>query len=209
MKTIRGLFALAVILFVVACALPLSALTVTMTIKVEGQDKPIIVGSTNLPDGTELMVTITRRESAYMAQSNTRVSNGAFRAGPFSQKSSPLNPGIYRIEVSSPLTALQPAGVRAVIGQDGSNLGGPLAKRSKFGGKVVEYRTSFKVGSGISSTAQDRPARAQEAKDRHAWWLQSCKDNCNLVQGVAHRRGEAFDWGRCYNKCVSDEPNKK
>jgi len=120
-----------------------------------------------------------------------------------------LNPGIYSVEISSPLAVLQPESVRAVIGKDGVRLEGPLAKKSEFGGKVIEYQTTFKIGSGIPSTGQDRAARAQESKDRHAWWLQSCKYNCNLAQGVARQRGEKFDWDRCYSKCVSDEPSKK
>ena len=186
-----------------------NALNVTITAKAEGGDKPKIAGTTNLPDGIELMVTIRRKESSYSAQSKTRVKGGAFRAGPFSQKGAGLNPGIYTIEVSSPLASLQPPPTWPVIGNDGAKLQGPLVKKSPYGGKVVEYRTSFKVGGGKSSPDQDRAARAQAEKDQHTWWLASCKSNCNMVQGLAKKRGEAFDWDRCYYKCVADEPVKK
>jgi len=124
---------------IVILATPVWALKVSMSAKVEGGDKPVVVGATNLPDGTELMVTIRRTESGYTAQDKTRVAKGAFGAGPFSQKGGPLNPGVYTIEVSSPLASLQPPFVRSVIGREGSNLEGPLAKQLKFGGKVVEY----------------------------------------------------------------------
>ena len=186
-----------------------NAINVTLTAKAEGGNKPTIVGATNLPDGIELMVTISRKESSYMAQSNTQVKGGTFRAGPFSQKGADLNPGTYIVEVSSPLSSLQPSSTWPIIGNDGSKLKGQYVKKSPFGGKVVEFKSTFVVGSGKSSADQDRAARVQEEKDRHAWWLASCKSNCNLEQGVAANRGEAFDWNRCYNKCISDEPVKK
>ncbi|HXX80751.1 MAG TPA: hypothetical protein VEI46_04330, partial [Thermodesulfovibrionales bacterium] len=52
---------------------PAWGLNVTISVKTEGRDKPVIVGTTNLPDGIELIVTIRRKESSYMAQSKTRV----------------------------------------------------------------------------------------------------------------------------------------
>jgi hypothetical protein len=185
------------------------ALNVTMSTKAEGGDRPVIVGTTNLPDGIELMVTLSRKESSYMGQSKAQVRGGAFRAGPFSQKGAGLNPGIYRIEVSSPLPSLQPPHTWTTIGNDGSKLQGPLVKKSPYGGKVVQYKNTLKIGTGKRSLEQDRAAQAQAEKDQDEWWLRSCKDNCNLVQRVAQERGEAFNWDRCYHKCVADEPAKK
>ncbi|MGZ8252271.1 MAG: hypothetical protein ACXWT7_07990 [Methylophilaceae bacterium] len=185
------------------------ALTVTVTATTDGTDKPTIIGTTNLPDGIELMITLQRKESDYMAQDKTQVKGGAFRAGPFSQKGVGLNPGVYTLEVTMPLANLQPPPTWPVIGNDGANLQGPLAKKSKFGGKVVEYKTSFKMGGGQRSAEKDKVARAQAEKDTHAWWLQSCKDTCNMTQNLARSRNEVFNWERCYYKCVADEPKKK
>jgi hypothetical protein len=190
-------------------AAPAFAFKVTMSAKTEGGDKPAVIGVTNLPDGTELMVTVKRGESGYMAQGKVRVSNGSFRAGPFSQKAAPLIPGTYTIEISTPIAAVQSPSVRSVIGRDGSNLEGPLAKQSTFGGKVVEYQTSFTVGGGKSSIDADRTARAQANKEKHEWWLKSCKSNCDLVEGVARNRGERFDWDACYTKCLAEEPPRR
>src|SRR5687767_3086828 len=111
------------------------ALNVTMTAKTEGGERPTIVGTTNLPDGIELMVTIRRKESSYMAQDKVRVKAGAFRAGPFSQKGAGLNPGTYALEVSSPGARLQPPQTWPVIGNDGAKLQGPLVKKSPYGGE--------------------------------------------------------------------------
>jgi hypothetical protein len=185
-----------------------SAFSVSITTTLEGGDKPTVIGKTNLPNGTELMVTLSRKESSYMAQDKAVVSNGQFRAGPFSQKGTPLNPGVYQIEVSSPLAALQPQSVRAVIGQDGGKLEGPLAKKSQFGGKVVEYRSTTKIGTASASAQKDQVAREEAKKDRHDWWIQSCKDNCNLVSRYAAQRNEAFNWDKCYQKCLAEEPKK-
>jgi hypothetical protein len=187
--------------FVAPCSL--FALDVSIAVKAEGGSKPVIVGTTNLPDDTELMITISRAASAYSAQDTAHVSNGAFRVGPFTQGGAPLNPGIYKIEVSSPLASLQPSSVRSIIGADGSKMHGPLVKKSQFGGMVIEHATSFKVGSGNASQAQDQAARAKSKEDRHAWWLQSCTDVCNIKRAAGH------DWNSCYQKCVSDEPKTK
>lgn len=186
-----------------------AALTVTITVKAEGNDKPTIVGVTNLPDGIDLMVTVSRKESSYMAQDKVKVKGGSFRAGPFSQKGAGLNPGTYSIEVTMPLANLQPPPTWPIIGNEGAMLEGPLAKKSKFGGKIVEYNTSFRVDDGKQSAEKDQAARMQSEKDTHAWWLQSCKDTCNLTRNLARKQNEKFDWDRCYYKCVADEPKKK
>ena len=108
------------------------ALTVTLTAQADGGDKPDIHGKTNLPDGIEIMITLRRKESNYMAQDKTKVKDGAFRVGPFSQKGVALNPGTYMLEVTMPLASLQPPSTWPIIGNDGANLQGPLAKKSKF-----------------------------------------------------------------------------
>jgi hypothetical protein len=199
----------ALVALITISVLPALAINVVLTAKADNPEHPVIVGKTNLPDGTELMVTISRKASSFMAQDKTRVMKGEFRAGPFSQNGSALNPGTYAIEISSPIASVQPASVQTVIGQGGSNLGGPLAKRSEFGGKVIEYKTTFQVGGGKNSASLDQVSRQQERENRHEWWLQSCRDTCNLTKGYATQRGESFDWNRCYSKCLTEEPNKK
>lgn len=77
-----------------------------MTAKPDGKDKPTIVGTTNLPDGIELMITLSRKENQYLAQDKTKVNGGTFRAGPFSEKGVGLNPGTYTLEVTTPLAEL-------------------------------------------------------------------------------------------------------
>lgn len=185
-----------------------SALDVAMSTKVLGGNKPVIVGTTNLPDGIELMITLQRKESNYMAQDKANVSGGSFQVGPFSQNGASLNPGTYTLEVSMPLANFQPPPTWPVIGKDGAKLQGPLAKNSMFGGKVVEYRTSFNVGGGASAE-KDNAARALVDKDKHEWWLNSCKYSCDTTQNLANKQGAPRNWNLCYNKCVANEPNRK
>lgn len=197
---------LAVILLV--SSLNVFALKVVITATLDSADKPTVVGTTNLPDGIELMVTLKRKESAFLAQDKTNVIQGKFRAGPFSQNGASLNPGTYSISVSMSGASFQPPATWPIIGNDGTNLEGPIAKKSNFGGRIVEYNTTFKVGYGKASGTQDNESRAQSTRDNHAWWLQSCKKNCKMVQTIATNKGEAFDSDRCYYKCVAEEGKK-
>ena len=186
-----------------------SAFTVVMNAKAEGGDKPTIVGTTNLPDGSYLMITVSRKESKFIVQDKVTVNGGTFRAGPFSGGGAALNPSTYSVEIATPLPSLQPPPTWPIIGNDGENMQGPLVKKSKYGGKIVEYATTFKVGAGKPSAEKDSAARTQSDKDMHEWWLNNCKSNCNFVQSNARQRGDSYDWDRCYYKCVADEPKKK
>jgi hypothetical protein len=188
---------------------PALAITVAINARTDGQDKPTVVGTTNLPDGVELMVTLSRRESSYMAQDKAKVSQGTFKVGPFSQGGAGLNPGTYTIEVSMPLAGVQPPATWPIIGNDGSKLEGPLTKKSKFGGRVAEYKTSFNIGEGKASAVQDQVSRSKAIDDSHTWWLQSCKNTCTMTSNLARKRNEAFDFDRCYYKCVAEEPKRK
>jgi hypothetical protein len=197
------------LLLIVLQTSPVRAITVTLKANVNGGDKPTVLGTTNLPEGTELMVELARKQSSYLAQDKVKVIAGAFRAGPFSQKGAGLNPGVYTLEVTMPVAAVQPPSIWPIIGNNGSKLAGPFVKRSRFGGNVVEYRSTFKVGSGATSSIADSTARSQDQADKHVWWLQSCKDTCLMMQGLALKRNETFNRDRCFYKCVADEPTKK
>ena len=184
------------------------AFIVTMTASSDGNEKPTISGTTNLPDGVDLMVTISRKESSYMAQDKVKVSGGKFHTVSFSQNNGALNSGTYSLEIGTPMASVMPPKTWPVIGNDGEKLEGPLVKKASFGGKLVKYKTTFKIGSGKSSSQNDQAARKQDAKNTHEWWLKSCKDTCALTEAVANKRGEAFNMDRCYYKCVADEPKR-
>lgn len=204
---VRFAFGLAMLLLASTQAF---ALTVTMNAKTENGDKPVVVGSTNLPDGIELMISITRKENQFHAQTKSKIVGGAFRSEQFSDKGTPMSPGVYTLEISMAVAMRQPSSVLPVIGDRGSKLQGPLVKNSGISelGKYVEYKTSFKIGSGQSSAEKDKLARAQDAKDKRAWKLQACKDGCAITQGAAKKRNELFDYDQCYKACSADEVKK-
>src|SRR4051812_17251776 len=96
---------------VVCGAVPLTFITVGNAV----DGRPIVEGTTNLPDGTELMVTLSRKSSSYRAQDKFKVRGGQFRSAQFSNRGSPLMPGVYDLEISSPIAAFQPASVRGLL----------------------------------------------------------------------------------------------
>jgi hypothetical protein len=67
----------------------------------------------------ELLLTISRWASRFEAQSKVTVGNDVFRSERSSQKGADLNPGVYKLEITMPVSQVQPPKVRAVIGMAG------------------------------------------------------------------------------------------
>ena len=132
------------------------AIDVHISTSIEGNANPIIVGQTNLPNSTILMVIISRQQDSYRAQSKTKVSRGKFYAGPFSQKGAPLNPGVYNLDISTPLSTLQPLEVQEVIGKSGNNLKGMLIEILPFGDNVVKYKKEIRIRDNAPISGENR-----------------------------------------------------
>jgi hypothetical protein len=184
-------------------------LNVRITTKVKGGDKPFVFGKTNLPDKTELVISIKCKKSSCGGQAKAIVSGGIFHAGPFTQKGAPFNLGIYTLTVTAPFAPLQPSSVQAFFGAHGENLNGPFVKKVGIG-KLVEYQTSFKIAGAVSAEKDDQ-ARKQDKNDIHEWWQNQCLDLCIAAQDqYGKRTGNMynFDWDQCYNKCLLEEGKK-
>lgn len=95
-----------------------------------------ILGTTNLPHGMTLMINLRGVGTRYGAQDKVEVINGRISTTWFSDGGKPLPFGMYEVRISSPLPALQSAAVRAVIGQTGENLSGPVT--TSMGSKMVD-----------------------------------------------------------------------
>ena len=95
-----------------------------------------ILGTTNLPHGMTLMTDLRKVGAKYFAQDKVEVINGRISTTWFSDGGKALPSGAYEVSISSPLPALQSAAVRAVIGQTGENLSGPI--RTSMGSKMVD-----------------------------------------------------------------------
>lgn len=124
---------------------------VVLNFKVEtnGTRKPKIVGETNLPDGTELGVSIDSKTVRYNAGSNVFVQNGRFESETFSKNYNDLEAGQYTAEVSMPIAQVQSPAVRAVIGQNGENLKGSLVEKGSLG-VTVSTKQPFQLKAGGS-----------------------------------------------------------
>jgi hypothetical protein len=147
---IRGLACGALIL---GLAGPVKAFEPVIQVAVSTPSKPSISGTTNLPDGTPLMVSIeVAREDAMnpghiiypiMGQDAVAVHGGRFVAGPFTNGGSPYDRGTYIVSVVISSAAL-PDNVQPILGEMGEKMGGPNVKAGPFG-PYFEIRESFEI----------------------------------------------------------------
>jgi len=111
---------------------------------VNTDDGSVLFGvTTNLPEDTELMVTVTN-DDGYMAQDNAVVlATGTGYTSEFSDNGEALK-GDYTVRVSMSLPSLQKDSVRAVIGEKGEKIGGQYVQNSGIGdSNVVEGEFKF------------------------------------------------------------------
>lgn len=143
--------------------------------------RPIVEGTTNLPDGTELLLTISRKANGYRGQDKFKVQGGKFKSTQFTNHGAAFIPGKYVLEVVGPLASVQPAPVRAVIGDNYSNFSSPLIKRGSMG-TTLRYEAPLVI-PGQSNSAADLAARKQAEQDKAAWLRKSCTE----IPGIAER----------------------
>ncbi len=154
-----------------------------MDIFIENLLQPIFHGATNLPDGSELMLTLSRPEILYMAQAKMSVVAGHFTTEQFSAGQHPLNPGRYKIEVSMSIAQLQPKQVQAVIGDQGQRMTGKFVTPAIGGGSVFDYVNERQLG-GAANASLDATARAQAVVDLREWLVDSCTSNVDFVNAA-------------------------
>lgn len=127
-----------------------------------GSDRRMYVtATTNLPAGTRVQLRVVREASNVRWQSRTQVTDGAVSAGPYGPGSG-LPDGYYRIEFATAPADVQPAAVKASIGERGRYLSGPLVVESEHGlGKLVEASERFLVGQEVRRTLDDVEVQQQ------------------------------------------------
>lgn len=104
----------------------------------------IILGTTNLPKDTCLMMTLRNKMLNYSSQSKCNVlENGSFMSEEFSDGDNPplfiMTHGTYSVEISMPLFDLQPNDVKVIIGKQNRNLTGEFTKRQDLFGTTVNF----------------------------------------------------------------------
>jgi hypothetical protein len=158
------------------------AMEPAMDIYIENPLQPIIHGVTSLPDGSELMLTIIRPASGYMAQAKMTVNAGSFSTEQFSADHRPLNPGRYKIEISMSFASLQPNHVQAVIGDHGQKMTGKYVSR-QFGEATFDFVKEVQLG-GPANAILDAAAKAQSIVDLRKWMAESCASNVHFINAV-------------------------
>ena len=135
------------------------ALDVVIKVIVTREGMPWILGTTNLPDGSTLLISLSRQEAKYSAQHIAVVSNRRFTVGPFTQKGAALPPGDYQIEVVFGIARTQPRSVRDVVGESNEKITGSLVRESSTG---ITARQLVKLNLGGSASPElDRKAREE------------------------------------------------
>jgi hypothetical protein len=117
-----------------------------------------IEGQTNLPDGTELMVSFQR--GPVVGGEKLSVSNGHFSEDVLPKAGKSIPPGKYDLEISTPLGDLQPDDVKAQLGSDYEALTGPLLRKGVIGERGIDYTSSVHIGGAIDAKA-DLAARRE------------------------------------------------
>lgn len=139
-----------VLLFIKSAA----AFEPVIQLTVSGTSKPVISGTTNLPDDTPLMVSIqvAREDAAHpghilypvMGQQGVSVHDHHFSTGPFSMDGSPYDRGIYIANVAISNLVL-PDSVKPILGDMGRKIGGPNVKVGALDTPYFEVHQTFEV----------------------------------------------------------------
>jgi len=104
----------------------------------------VIQGTSNLPDKTQLFVSLKNEIISFRAEKKVMVLNGQFYASLVAPKDG-LTPGDYRLDVVLPVAAGQPESVQKVIGNQGQHLTGSLTKDISWGGRILEATFPYTV----------------------------------------------------------------
>ena len=109
--------------------------------------KPIFKITTNLPDNTELLLTL-KNTSGYTAQDKVTIKNGQGKSSSFSDQGNSLS-GTYTLKVSMGMPSLQDQSVQNVIGSRGEYISGSIVQESSMGSNtynVIEAEFVFDIG---------------------------------------------------------------
>lgn len=132
-----------------------SEIDVTLDLEIiKNEGKVSFLGETNLPDETEIMITLSN-ENGYRAQDKINVQDRIFESNTFSDKSSFLSPGKYNVEITTPTANVQPESVKGIIGDNGVNLVGDLIKNDPTFGNMLDFKESFTIEDQTETGKQE------------------------------------------------------
>lgn len=129
---------------------------------------PVFIIKTNLPDETELLLTVNG-DNGSKFQDKVIVEDGTAQSVQFGSESNSV-PGKFSLHISMSLPSLQSDAVREVIGENGEYISGPYVKESdidesNFISAVFEYDFSSNDGSTTKNTVIEAPPLPPELTD--------------------------------------------
>lgn len=123
-------------------------INVTLDLEIEEQEGTVqILGETNLPNNTNVSISLINKEGEDIDFNNQTVQDGKFKSWQLSNEGSPLGNGTYIVEVITPTANVQPNSVKKAFGKDGKNLVGDLIKNDSIFGNMVRYEKSFTIAN--------------------------------------------------------------
>jgi hypothetical protein len=135
--------------------------------------KPSFSGLANLPDGTALQISLFSKATGHLnGQDDITIKDGRFTSQSFSRKGEPLLPGSYRVELTSPMSDIQPDSVKQVVGKEYENY---VGKDLSDGGiaRTIDRTMTIRVpGTLTASVLAD--ARKQDDVDLRQSMMESC-----------------------------------
>jgi len=145
----------------------------TMSLTVESPLTPIFHGVTNLPDGANLMLSLTRPDVLYAGQTKMIVKNGKFQSERLSYRGEPLTPSRYKIEISMAASTFNPPNVRAVIGARGEKMTGQWVTAGAIDEREFLYTALVDLG-GSASASTDTATRGERNVHLEIAIIQNC-----------------------------------
>lgn len=166
-----------------------------------------VQAETNLPDSTEIMLTIREPgDFGINHDSKTAVQGGRFSVIGTGPDNAGLEDGEYIAEALMPVPSAQPGSVQTLLG-DGSGLKGPLVHRDEIGTTVFSS-TRFVVGANRDAaiaTGEERRRRTKAAV------LAALKQYQQIVQ--RGRTADRSDGVSCMSRARADwaslDPHKE
>ena len=135
-----------------------------ITAQIESDNLAYVTVETNLPDETNIIVSLvgagdsddTGYNTNYQADDSLQIVDGKAVAGPFSNNGVALPFGDYKVEVTVPLAETQPQDVQKVFGKNMRNVRGDLVVEDE-GGNYLYKETAFTMSNLASGlTAQEK-----------------------------------------------------
>jgi hypothetical protein len=117
-----------------------NSLTIDMSVSATATNPPVIMGMTNLPEGTVLNVHLLGDPPACVPRCGQEYNAATVHDGRFVttiKGTEPLLAASYTIEITTPMAGFEPPNVQAVIGKSGEHLRGPYVVTLGSDGKYV------------------------------------------------------------------------